>query len=331
MNFLRLMGLTSIAAVSAGLVGCGRLPGGGPPPATVWLLPSADQPKSSQSQSLPSEIAAFEGALVVIDTSTLRPVYDSSLAAAPPGSSRIAYITTYQGSRYHPETIRALTEDESAAATFASRVAAAAARNGNGMFIDFQAATPDEMTANASMLRAITDSARSRNISPIGVIVPPGDTISYPTAVLARTFDFIVARLDGEHRPGTGPGPLVSPEWMSRQIGMRSSEIGVNRLVAELPLFGYKWDRSGSATRITFAQAQSLVRSEAGSFRRDPATGSLTASSSRNGWTIWIEDAATLEKLISVARQLGIRRFALLGPDGADPEIWTRLPAALKR
>lgn len=331
MNFNRLIGLASVAAVLTAVVACGRLPGGEPPPATVWLLPSPDQAGSSQPQSLPGEVAAFEGALVVIDSSTLRPVDISSPSATPSGSSRIAYVTTYQGSRYHPETIRALIEDQSAAATFAGRVASAAARNGNGMFIDFQGETPDELTRNASMVRAITDSARSQNISPVGVIVPPGDTIAYPTRVLARTFDLIVVRLNGEHRPGTGPGALVSPEWMSRQIGMRSSEIGVNRLVAELPLFGYKWDRSGSATRITFAQAQSVVRSEAGSFRRDPATGSLTASSSRNGWTIWIEDAATLEKLISVARQLGIRRFALLGPDGADPEIWTRLPAALKR
>jgi hypothetical protein len=118
---------------------------------------------------------------------------------------------------------------------------------------------------------------------------------------------------------------------MTRQIGIRAYDVGASRLVAELPLFGYRWNRNGAMTRITYAEAQTLVRSEAGVFKRDPATGSLTASSSRNGWTVWIEDAATLERLIAVARRAGIKRFALLGPDGADPDIWIRLPAALKR
>jgi spore germination protein YaaH len=199
------------------------------------------------------------------------------------------------------------------------------------MFIDFQGDTPDELKGTTAISRAIADSARALHVSPVGVVVPPGDTIGYPTAILARTFDVIVVRLHGEHRAGTAPGALVSPEWMTRQIGIRAYDVGANRLVAELPLFGYRWERNGAVTRITYAEAQALVRSEAGVFKRDPATGSLTASSSRNGWTVWIEDAATLERLIAVARRAGIKRFALLGPDGADPDVWIRLPAALKR
>ena len=311
---------------------CGRLPGrGGPPPATVWLVPSPDEDPSKSRFDLSPDVAAFEGTLIVIDTSTLSPIQNPVRIATPSGSSRVAVVTTYQGSRYHPETIRALAEDPAAVAAFASRVASGAARSGNGMFVDFQGDTPDDLKGSAAMWRAIADSARARNVSPVGVIVPPGDTIGYPTAVLARTFDLLVVRLHGEHRAGTAPGPLISPDWMARQIGMRSSEVGASRLVAELPLFGYRWNRDGSVARITYAEAQALVRSEAGVFRKDPASGSLTSSSTRSGWTIWIEDASTLESLISVARHAGIRRFALLGPDGADPDIWMRLPAALRR
>lgn len=311
-------------------VDCGRLPGREPPPATVWVLPSATRTAGS-AHSVPAEVAAFTGSLIVIDSSTLSPVLGLARPDAPGSASRIAVVTTFQGNRYHPEGIRALTEDAAASGAFASRVASAVVQGGSGMFVDFQGSTPDELTGNTSILRAIGDSARARGVAPIGVIVPPGDTVGYPTAILARTFDLIVARLNGEHRNGTSPGPLLSPEWMTRQIGMRASEIGINRIAAELPLFGYKWDRSGIATQITFADAQALVRSEAGVFRRDPASGSITASSARNGWTIWIEDATTLERLVAVARRAGVRRFALLGPEGADPEIWTRLPAALTR
>ncbi len=311
--------------------GCGRLPGGEPPPATVWLVPSPDQRTPRDRSLLSSDIADFVGALIVVDSSTLSPIEPVAVPERPSGSSRAALVTTFQGNRYHAESIRALAADSVAVGAFASRVASAVARNGNAMFIDFQGDTPDALKGTTSLSRAVADSARARNVSPIGIVVPPGDTIGYPTALLARSFDLIVVRIHGEHRSGTAPGALVSPEWMTRQLGIRTYDIGASRLVAELPLFGYKWDRMGAATRITFAEAGALVRSEAGVFKRDPATGSLTASSSSNGWTIWIEDAATIEKLIGVARRLGIRRFALLGPDGADPAIWTGLAAALRR
>ena len=267
----------------------------------------------------------------MIDSATYSPVLALAQPDAGGASSKIAVVTTFEGNRYHPDAIRALTEDPRATGAFASRVTSAVASGGSGMFIDFQGSTPDELIANTSFLRAIGDSARARGITPIGVIVPPGDTIGYPTAVLGRTFELIVARLNGEHRNGTAPGPLVSPDWMTRQIGLRAAQIGINRIVAELPLFGYKWDRNGIATQITFAEAQTLVRSEAEVFRRDPASGSLTSSSTRNGWTIWIQDATTLERLVDVARRAGVRRFALLGPEGADPDVWVRLPDALKR
>ncbi|HUQ47004.1 MAG TPA: hypothetical protein VM053_02035 [Gemmatimonadaceae bacterium] len=320
-------------AIGLGLTSaCGRLPGSSEPPAaTAWIVPSPDQRSPRDRSTVSRGIADFVGALIVIDSTTLSPDEGPSLASRAGASSRAALVTTYQGNRYHAESIRALTEDATATGAFASRVAAAAARSGSGMFIDFQGDTPDELRGTTSISRAIADSARALDVSPVGVVVPPGDTIGYPTAVLARTFDVIVVRLHGEHRAGTAPGALVSPEWMRRQIGIRAYDIGASRLVAELPLFGYRWDRNGLVTRITYAESQALVRSEAEVFRRDPATGSLTASSGRNGWTIWIEDATTLERLIAVARRAGIKRFALLGPDGADPDIWIRLPAALKR
>ncbi len=325
---IRLWSVVGLAVLG----GCGRLPGGGAPlQASVWLLAAPDEVIDSPARGVAAEIAQFEGGLVVIDTSTFRPVQRLPVSAVPPGTSRVALVTTFQGSRYHPESIRALSEDSIAIDGFAGSIAIAVSGNSNGMFVDFQGATPDELNSTIRLLRAIADSARGHGLSPLGVVVPPGDTIGYPAALLARTADLIVLRLSGEHRAGTSPGPLLSPEWISRQIGIRASEIGVARLVAEFPLFGYRWNRDGTVVSVTYAEAEALVRREAGVFRRDPASGSLTATSARDGWTVWIQDAETLERLIVVARQAGVRRFALVGVRGADPGIWTRLPAALRR
>lgn len=251
------------------------------------------------------------------------------MRAADRGISRIAVVTTYEGSRYHPETLRALFEDPQVMGRAAAAIASSVPLAGNGLFLDFQNVGPDDIRGLAELTRSIADSARAARIAPIGVIVSASDTVGYPTTILARSADFLVVRLNGEHGPGTAPGPLLSPEWAARSIGMRTREIGANRIVAELPLFGYRWERDGRVSPITFAAAQTLVLSEAGTFRRDPPTGLLTAAG-RDGWTVWVPDGRSVATMIGFVRRSGVTRFALAGLAGSDPDIWVRLPAAIR-
>lgn len=303
-------------AIGSTLISCTLVHRERPAPATVWAIAAA--------------------ALVTIDSTSLRPVLASAASdnpAEPRGEARlprIATVSTYQGSRYHPETIRSLADDPQVMATAAGAISKAVATVGDGVFLDFQNASPDDLQRLVDISRSIADSARARGISPIGIVVPPGDTVSYPTAVLSRAADFIVVRLYGEHRPGTPAGPTSSPEWILRQLAMRSVDVGANRLVAELALFGYLWDSDGGARSVTFAEAQALVAAESGSFRRDETSGLLTASG-RRGWTVWIPDAQSIVSMVRTARTTGVNRFALAGVEGADPEVWVRLGAAIRR
>jgi hypothetical protein len=327
--------LTRLCAFAAGLLSllgaCARLPRSPSSPVVVWTISTPQNPGGGPVDPSSPPIARFPGGLLVIDSTTLRPVHvapaiDGSL---DPEVSRIAVITSFQGRRYHPETIRALVADSQVMARTASAIASTVLIAGNGMFIDFQNSSVEDIRGMAALSRAIADSARTHHVAPVGIIVPPGDTVAYPTSVLARAADFIVVRLDGEHGPGTPPGPPLSPRWITRQLGLRAIDVGVNRLIAEIPLFGYRWDRDGRATLITFAEARSLVGAESGNFRRDPLTAMLTAGG-RDGWTVWVPDARSIETYIATVKRSGITRFALSGTGGADPEIWTRLPAAIR-
>ncbi len=159
------------------------------------------------------------------------------------------------------------------------------------------------------------------------MVVPPGDTVSYPTAILARVADVLMIRLHGEHRPGTAAGPPNTPDFIAREIGLRTRAIGATRLGVELPLYGYRWNADGSAFPITYVDAQSLVRAESGVFTRDPVSQFLTASG-RDGWTVWIPDARTVQSMTAAVKRRGISIFALAGPEGADPAI---LPGSLRR
>lgn len=311
---LRVITASALALTAASaLTSCARIQREQRVPPTIWMV--------------------APDAVISIDSTSLRPVVPARATQrpTPTGSlARIAVITSYQGSRYHPETIRSLSDDKQVMATAAAAIGNAARMFGDGLFLDFQNASPEDLPRVADISRSIADSARARGIGPIGFVVPPGDTVAYPTLVLARAADLIVVRLHGEHRPGTPAGPLSSPEWMVRQIGIRSVDVGARRLVAELALFGYLWNANGAARRITFTEAQSLVAAESGSFRRDQASGLLTATG-RDGWTVWVPDAQSIVSMVRTVRTTGVNRFALIGLGGADPTVQTRLNPHFKQ
>lgn len=298
----------AVAAVSA-LISCARLQREQPLAPTIWIVTS--------------------DAVISIDSTSLRPVLPQRVAVSPipaDAGTSMAVITSYQGSRYHPETIRSLSDDKQVMATAAAAIGTVAATFGGGLFVDFQNEPPEDIQRLADILRTIADSARARGIRPIGIVVPPGDTAAYPTHVLARAADLIVVRLHGEHRPGTPPGPLSSPDWIVRQLGMRSVDAGASRMVAELPLSGYVWDAAGAGRKITFIEARSLVAAESGSFRRD-ATSKLLTATGRDGWTLWVPDAQSIVSMVKTVRTTGVNKFVLTAMDGADPAIRAQLAA----
>ncbi|MEO5590084.1 MAG: hypothetical protein ABIS03_10900, partial [Gemmatimonadaceae bacterium] len=244
--------------------------------------------------------------------------------------NRAAVVSTFQGSNYHPETFRAIVGDSLVMRAAAGLIQREAVTRGSSIILlDIQGLTGPDVRLLHDFVRAVSDSSASFGARNVGVVLPPSDTIAYPTASLARVAWWLQLRLYGEHRPGTAPGPLASSNWISRQIGLRAVAVGVNRLVAEFPLFGYLWEPNGAGRTVTFSEARHLVARESGSFHRDPASEFLTATG-RDGWTIWIPDGTTVRAMIAAARKSGIRTFALTGLEGAAPQILDEVSRAIQ-
>ena len=312
----------TVSICFAGISGCRVLPASQPVRTEIWYVASPILPGV---QSLRPDSAGSTGGILLLDTASLRPVPWRKGAAV---TERIATFTTYRGSRYHPESIRAITEDSAVLSRFADSVATLRPAFGTALFLDLQQSTATDIQSLVMFTREMSRAATAQHIRPLGVVVPPGDTVNYPTQILARVADLIVVRLDGEHGPGTAPGAPVTADFVRRELGLRSVGIGTSRLVAEFPLYGCIWTRDGAARPITFTEASTLVTSEAGSFRRDPTSQFLTASG-RDGWTVWVPDQRTIQTLIDAAHTRGVDRIALSGTEGADPA--TIAPRAFTR
>lgn len=289
---------------------CGRFSSAPQPAPQIWYLASPSLAPSSSLDSIPPLRA---GALITLDSASLRPVLELQ-------GNGVVTFTNYQGTRYHPEAVRAIAEEPSVIDTFSLSVATTASSAGAGLLLDFQGLSPSDLPRLMDLVRAIASATRNVSRTQFGMIVPAGDTLAYPASLLARVADLIVVRLGTEHRPGTMPGPLATPEFIRRELGSRIRGLGAARLGAELPLYGYMWDSSGNARIITYREANALALREAIPFRRDPASQFLTAAG-RDGWTMWIPDAQTVRTMIGAIQSRGVNIVALTGLYGADPLI----------
>ncbi len=231
-------------------------------------------------------------------------------------------ITSFQGSRYHPDVIRGLTENSDAIAVAAGSLASLLKSSlTQAVILDFQEMTAEDLQTLMDVSRAIADSSRAHSAAPVIMMIPAADSAGYPAKILGRVADLLLVKLFPEHGVATPAGPILSPSWFTRRLGQRASEAGVNRVIAGIPADGVIWDKRG-ARRISYLDAVRLAHEANAPLIRDPPSGNLHAVSSRDGWEIWLVDEELIERLILEGRRIGVTRFALFGLEGADPQLF---------
>jgi spore germination protein YaaH len=262
---------------------------------------------------------------IALDTISFQPVqlYPDSIGPKPMLMGRaMALITSYSGNRFHPEIVRGLGESEQTSASSAGAIAKLLdSTSYRGVVIDFEGMTPRDLDQLLTFTRHVSDSVRAHGLGTVVVAVPAGDTAAYPGGLLLQSADYIMPMLYDQHWSASPPGPIASPEWVTRQLGARVAEVGAARIVAAFPLYGYRWRRSAETEVISYDEARRLANMTNTILNRDIASSTLHASSPE-GWEVWVSDSTLLEKLVRDARKLGVTTFALWRLGLEDPAIW---------
>ena len=262
---------------------------------------------------------------IALDTTSFLPVqlYQDSIGKEPEVAARtMALITSYHGSRFHPEIIRGLGGDAQATGVTAGAIASLMdSSRYRGVVMDFEGMTPRDLDQLLAFTRAVADSVRAHGVGTIVIAVPAGDTAAYPAALLLQSADLIMPMLYDQHWSDSPPGPIASPEWVTRNLGTRVAEVGAARIVAALPLYGYRWRTTAETEVISFDDARRLTTMTNTALARDHSSASLHARSPE-GWELWVSDRELLETLVRGARQLGVRTFALWRLGLEDQAVW---------
>jgi peptidoglycan-N-acetylglucosamine deacetylase len=278
---------------------------------------------SSLRKHAPSLDAAITG-WIQLDSSTARPklLYPDDSARAPATMRRFALVTSWHGREFHPALVRRLGSNPRELAVAASRVARLTERHGyTGIVLDLEQQSPQDTGITARVVRAVADSVRAHGASTVAVAVPAADTAAYPTRIFFPAADFVVVMLYDEHWSTSAPGPVATPDWVRRTLGQRISDVGVDRIVAALPLYGYLWRGNKPAEPLSFSDAQRAASQANVEIDRDPASRSLHAIQP-GSWELWSSDAELLQALRDEVAALGVTRIALWRLGQEDPGVW---------
>src|ERR1700694_4669607 len=209
------------AAILVLAMACAHLPPEPNAPVDYWGFTGPWDKRSDASvkehgASLARIITGWEA----LDTTSFLPVqvypdnFRNDIMLAP---RTMALITSYYGSRFHPEIIRGLGGSPQAAGITAGAIAALIDSTAyRGVVIDFEGMTPRDLDALLAVTRAVADSVRAHGVHTVVIAVPAGDTAAYPSALLLESADLIMAMLYDQHWSASPPGPIASPDWVAR-------------------------------------------------------------------------------------------------------------------
>lgn len=328
--------VAAVCVITTALVtlACASVRGRPSAPTELWAFTAPWDPRSTASVNAhaPALDVVVSG-WIALDSTSFRPtaLFADSLASnasthPAPGLTpprRMALVTSYHGTRFHPETLRGLSEDSTALGKTAGAVATMAATSQyTGLVFDFEGMTPADLPALFAVTQAFADSAHARGIASVGLAIPATDTAAYPARLLLHSLDFLVVMLYDQHWLTSPPGPIAAPDWARRQLSIRVGEVGPAKLVAAYPVYGYQW-RSDSATAvISYDDARRLATSAHVPLVREPSSNTLHADADQ--WHLWTSDAVLLDTLTQDAHALGVTKIALWRLGLEDPAIWTQ-------
>jgi spore germination protein YaaH len=289
---------------------------------TAFWDPNSTASLASHGRSLDVAVTTW----IALDSVTGVPTVLHAAAHRPGDpAATMALVTSWHGDRFHPAAVRALTRDAGRLRTGAETVARRAAALGHrGLVLDFEGHQAADTAMLRTVVAAVATAARAAGLGSVTVAIPATDTVAYgarrlvgagATAVLPMLYD--------QHWAGGEPGPVSAPAWAREWLDVRVREVGADRVVAGLPLYGYRWIAPGKGETVTHAEAVAAAARAGRRLTRDSASSTLRASLEKG--EVWVTDARLVERLLAEVRGAGVRRVAFWYVGQEDPAVWPLL------
>ena len=294
-------------------------------PTSVWGFTAPwDSRSDSSVLANASRLDAVVTGWIQLDSVSGEPSLLYADDSSRPGSPRrrFALVTSWHGRRFHPELVRRAAADSATLSQIASRVGEIVQSNRyDGIVLDLEDQARGDTSVVMAAIRSIGSAARRAGATTVAVAIPAADTAAYPTRMFFPAADAAIVMLYDEHWSTSAPGPVATPDWVRRTLAQRVADVGADRLIAALPLYGYLWRGTKAGEPLSFVEARRAASEANVDLARDPSSRSLHAIQP-NVWDLWMTDADLLRVLVDQVTELGVRRIALWRLGQEDPAVW---------
>jgi peptidoglycan-N-acetylglucosamine deacetylase len=323
--------ITVVVVFLVTIVACTALGGSVQERKSFWAFTGPWDPLSDASlRANASRLDAAVTGWIALDSLTGAPqlpsAYADTIRLASGTPRRFGLVTSWHGQGFHATSIRALGSDPAGRAQVAGRIAGyAQSMRYSGLVLDFETLEEGDVPAQLAVVRAIADSAKAHGVTTVAVAIPAEPDGAYPTRELTRVADFVLVMLYDQHWPGSEPGPISAPDWVSRNLSRVVTEVGASRVIAGLPLYGYHWVKGKPGVGVSYATGMRNAQRDSVVMSRDSASRTMRGTASNGSSAIWLTDAALLDELMQDAEKLGVTRFAFWRLGQEDPAVWSKV------
>ncbi|MGQ0714129.1 MAG: glycosyl hydrolase family 18 protein [Gemmatimonadaceae bacterium] len=323
--------ITSVVAALITAVACAAIGGTAQGRKSFWGFTGPWDARSHASlRAHAPELDVAVTGWIALDSLTGEPLLPSAYpdtARLRGGTTRrFALVTSWHGQGFHRASIRALGADPARLARAAGRIARHADSVGYaGLVLDFETLEAGDVATQLAVVRAIRDSARAHGVTTIAVAVPAEPSAAYPMRSLVDVADYVLVMLYDQHWPGSEPGPVSAPGWMTRNLSRIVGDVGASRVIAALPFYGYHWREGTAGVGVSYDAGMFTAERAGIVMRRDSASQAMRGTSTDGATSIWLTDAALLERLVRDVERLGVPRIAFWRLGQEDPAVWSRV------
>ena len=325
--------ITSVAVALITIVACAAIGGTVQGRKSFWGFTGPWDARSDASlRTHAGKLDVAVTGWIALDSLTGEPLlpsaYRDTIRLTGGTTRRFALVTSWHGQGFHRAPIRALGADPARLARVASRIARHAdSMDYAGLVVDFETLEAGDVGTQLTVVRAIRDSARAHGVATIAVAVPAEPSAAYPMRALVDVADYVLVMLYDQHWPGSDPGPVAAPDWMTRNLSRIVNEVGASRVIAALPFYGYHWRTGTPGVGVSY-DAGMLAADRAGIvMRRDSASQAMRGMSPDGVSSVWLTDAALVDRLVREVERLGVTRIAFWRLGQEDPAVWPRVIA----
>lgn len=145
---------------------------------------------------------------------------------------------------------------------------------------------------------------------------------------IASVADRLVVMAYDEHWSTSAPGAIASVEWGSKVATYALKLLGPQKLVMGLPFYGRVWGASNPAGGYRWTGVQRLVTENAAVPERDAGGVPFFKFSKAIDYTVWFEDAVSLQIKTALYQGLGVRNIGFWRLGQEDPAVWGVLQPA---